>query len=56
MAAPPIHRHHCHLILASMMLADTRLQVLVAMGRVTGTSSSSSLGLNAWWHLVSIPR
>jgi hypothetical protein len=47
MAAQSIPRHHCRLILASMMLVDTRLQALVAMVRVTGTNSSLSSGLNA---------
>ena len=39
-----IRRHHCHLILASTMV-DIHLLDWVAMGQVTGTSSSSSLGM-----------
>ena len=51
MAAPLIRRHHCHLILALMMV-DIHLQAWVAMGQVTGTSSSSSLGM----HPVFVPE
>ena len=51
MAAPLIRRHHCHLILASTMV-DIRLQARAAMCQVTGTSSSSSLGM----HPVFVPE